>query len=388
MALNRRLPEEIARVSQGNWEVTVAAPKFFAGDLRPLSFEPLPASPCRVEKLSAHLTRWIHVMFYGARLRALLRQPWDLVHVWQEPFTLAAAQVAALLPRKTPLVFATFQNITKRYPPPFGWLERFVLRRSCGWIAFGQTTRATLSARKEYAIRPHAVIPPGVDCALFKADAAMRETTLRKLGWTSDGPPVVGFVGRFVPEKGGRFLADVLDRLTIPWRALWVGHGPEQSFLTNWAAKYNDRVRIVVDASHNEVPEYLNAMDLLAAPSQTTPKWREQFGRMLAEAMACSVPVVASNSGEIPHVIEGAGVALAEADGNTWVEMLSLLLTNPTRRAELAEKGRARALEHFDWKVVAAQHLSFFGRLLGIASAIEIGSAAEAERSRSIAELL
>ena len=63
--------------------------------------------------------------------------------------------------------------------------------------------------------------------------------------------------------------------------------------------------------AHDDVPEYLNAMDLLCAPSQTTARWREQFGRMLIEAMACGVPVVASRSGEIPYVVGDAGASSA-----------------------------------------------------------------------------
>ena len=55
-------------------------------------------------------------------------------------------------------------------------------------------------------------------------------------------------------------------------------------------------------------------MDLLCAPSRTTPRWREQFGRMLIEAMACGVPVIASPSGEIPYVVGDAGVLVPEGD--------------------------------------------------------------------------
>ncbi len=74
------------------------------------------------------------------------------------------------------------------------------------------------------------------------------------------------------------------------------------------------RVRVLTGVAHDDVPEHLNAMDLLCAPSQTTTRWREQFGRMLIEAMACGVPVVASRSGEIPHVVGDAGLVVDEAD--------------------------------------------------------------------------
>lgn len=58
------------------------------------------------------------MFLYGTRLAQLLRQDWDLVYCWEEPFILSAAQVAWWAPRKAPLVFVTFQNCAKHYPPP------------------------------------------------------------------------------------------------------------------------------------------------------------------------------------------------------------------------------------------------------------------------------
>ena len=100
------------------------------------------------------------------------------------------------------------------------------------------------------------------------------------------------------------------------WRALWVGGGAMEGMLRDWAARHGDRVRIVTGVGHDRVPGYLNAMDLLAAPSQTTPRWKEQFGRMLLEAMAAGVPVVASDSGEIPHVVKDAGRVVPAGRGD------------------------------------------------------------------------
>ena len=77
-------------------------------------------------------------MLYGRRLSELLRRPWDLVHCWEEPYIAAAAQVAAWTPPGVPLVFATFQNIAKRYPPPFSWIERRALSAGGRVIAFGR----------------------------------------------------------------------------------------------------------------------------------------------------------------------------------------------------------------------------------------------------------
>jgi glycosyltransferase involved in cell wall biosynthesis len=154
-----------------------------------------------------------------------------------------------------------------------------------------------------------------------------------------------------------------LDAITRPWRVLCVGGGPMESELRSWATRHADRVRVVTGVPHDKVPAYLNAMDLLAAPSQTTPRWREQFGRMLVEAFACGVPVVGSDSGEIPHVIADAGRILPEQDEAAWSRGLAELLDNFARRTELAERGRERA-QQFAWPVIARKHLEFFESVL------------------------
>src|SRR5207245_4143431 len=103
-----------------------------------------------------------------------------------------------------------------------------------------------------------------------------------------------------------------------------------------WASHQGDRVRVTTGVRHAQVPRYLNAMDVLCAPSQTTSHWREQFGRMLVEAFACGVPVVGSDSGEIPYVINGSGLVVGEADEAGWRQARTDLLESPTRRSEVA----------------------------------------------------
>jgi glycosyltransferase involved in cell wall biosynthesis len=357
VALNRRLAAEMAR--GGAWDVVAAAPKSYAGDLGPMALEPAADEGYRIVPVGVRRSRWPHVMGYGSDLRALLDQPWDVIHCWEEPYVLAAEQIARWAPPSATLVFATFQNIAKRYPFPLGWFERRAMTRANGWIAFGRTAQTALESRPGYAGRPHRVIPPGVDLQVFRPDAAARRSIHVASGWPADDTPVVGFLGRFVPEKGLTILTAALDDIRQPWRALFVGGGPLESELRRWAARYGDRVRIVTGVRHAEVPAHLNAMDLLCAPSQTTTRWREQFGRMLVEAFACGVPVLASESGEIPHVVDGCGVLLPEDDVTAWSSAIASTLESRSRRAELSAAGRSRA-ERYAWPRIAAEHLVFF----------------------------
>jgi glycosyltransferase involved in cell wall biosynthesis len=363
VALNRRLAHELARAGGDRWEVTAVAPKFFHGDLRPIPLEPQPGERCRLSPVDVHLSRSPQLFFYGRGLRTLMRERWDVVHCWEEPYVVAGGQVARWTPRDAKLVFYTFQNIAKRYAPPFSAIERMCVERAAGWLASGETVAQTQAARC-WSDRPHRVMPLGVDVELFRPDPTRGRATRAQLGWAEEGPPVVGYLGRFIEPKGLQLMMRVLEGIRSPWRALLVGGGPGEAELRAWAARHGERVKIVVGVAHDRVPEYLNAMDLLLAPSQTTARWREQFGRMLTEAFASGVAVLASDSGEIPYVVGDAGAIAAERDEAAWRAALEALLENPARRAELAARGRARAAAHFAWPAVARRHLEFYDELL------------------------
>src|SRR5205807_6481121 len=143
---------------------------------------------------------------------------------------------------------------------------------------------------------------------------------------------------------GVEFRTRVLDGLTVPWRALFVGAGPLEAALRAWAAHHGDRARIRTGVVHDDVPPHLNAMDVLCAPSRTTPRWREQFGRMLVEAMAAGVPVVATDSGSLPEVIGDAGRIVPEHDSVALHRAIAAVLDDP---ADLGERGRRRARERY-----------------------------------------
>lgn len=363
VALNRKLADAVARAGDGRWDVTAVGPALVHGDLRPIAFEPDPTGAYAADTVPTYCKRLPHLMVYGRKLKRLLAAEWDVVHTWEEPYVLSGWQIGRWA-RPARFVFYTFQNIAKRYPPPFGWLEKATVHRAAGWIAAGNSVAQTLLPRPGYAARPHGVIGLGVDTDLFRPDAAARANVRRTLGWEVDGPPVIGFLGRFIPAKGLTLLTRALDAIASDWRALFVGGGHSERELRTWAGRHGDRCRVVTGVPHAGVPAYLNAMDVLVAPSQTTPRWREQFGRMLVEGFACGLAVVGSDSGEIPHVIAEAGRVVGEADTQGWTAALAELIDSPGQRTELASRGLERVHAHFSWPVIGRAHVEFFESLL------------------------
>ena len=360
---NRRLAHEIARAGRGEWEVTVAAPTSITGEPHVTSLSVGVDEPCPVHPLTLRLGGHPHARFFSGGVRTLLRQHWDVVHVWQEPYVVAAAQIAGLARGDARLVPATFQNIPKRYPAIVRLLETRVMTRASGWVAFARTAHDAQRDRSIYAQRPVRVIPPGVDLGACRRDPAVRDAVRGGLGVTPD-EYVVGFVGRLVPEKGVDVLLDALESVRVPWKAVVVGRGPLAQLVTAFARRHPGRVHLVTDAAHDRVPQYLNAFDALCAPSRATPHWQEQFGRMLVEGMACGVPVIAADTGEIPHVLGDAGLLVSGESPSAWARAIEVTLEDKARCEELTARGIARVRERFAWPVVARQHLDFFDSLV------------------------
>jgi glycosyltransferase involved in cell wall biosynthesis len=178
--------------------------------------------------------------------------------------------------------------------------------------------------------------------------------------------PTLGFVGRLVPEKGADLVIRALARLPVRVQLEIVGEGTERTRLELLAAQLGVRDRVIFRGSVPAalMPEALNRFDLLVVPSRTRRNWKEQFGRVIIEAMACGVPVVGSSSGEIPHVIGDPSLIFPEDDVEALARLLATLLANPERLRELGETGRRRVLAHYTQRRIAEQYYAVYQAML------------------------
>ena len=280
--------------------------------------------------------------FYLGAGRAIARLAPDLIHIEEEPWSLAAWQAVRHRRRdpKVRIVFFTWQNLRRTYGFPHGRIERAVHAAADAAIA-GNAEAADILRGRGFA-RPIHVLPQfGVDETTYAPrDArALRE----QLGLSG---AVVGFAGRLVREKGVDLLLEALEGVEGDWSLLVLGRG---AFGPQIAARlqrppFAGRAALVDSVPHAEMPRYLNCMDALVLPSREVPHWKEQFGPVLIEAMACGVPGVGSTCGEIPHVIGDAGLVFPEGDAAALRDALGRLLASPDLCAGLAARGRHRVL--------------------------------------------
>ncbi|MCS6831010.1 MAG: glycosyltransferase [Armatimonadota bacterium] len=294
-------------------------------------------------------------LYYAPRLPRLMREfrP-DLVHLDEEVYNLAAFHAAIAAQRLgIHAVAFCWQNIYRRYPPPFRWFEYALANRLSGVVA-GNADAMWVLRRKGFS-QPIEVIPQyGVDTDTFAP------------GNPPTFPPFrIGYLGRLVPAKGIDLLLESLRGLPDSCE-LWIAGEGDASPWQSLASRLGvaGRVRWSGAVPSRQVADFLRSLHVLALPSRTTPRWKEQFGRVLVEAMACGVPVVGSDSGEIPRVIGDAGLVFAEGDSGQLASCIRRLLEEPQLHRNLAHIARQRALEHFSMQQIAERTVAFWRGVL------------------------
>lgn len=358
VSLNRAILREIAE--DPDFSVTVGAPSEFKGSLRTIPMEPEPVhSRLNLRPIDAFLTSKMHFFFYNPlQLRKLFSENYDCAHFWEEPYIHSGYQLAkTAAARKIPYLFRTAQSLVKNYAFPFSHFEKQSVAHAQTWVAGGHLVFEAMNS-KGWG-KTGQVLTLAVDTNSFKPLAENQKQALRiqkNLQY-----PVIGYLGRLSEEKGCDLFMNVLGQLKhLPWSFLVMGSGPYDEKIRAWARREGlaDRVQVQL-FKHDEVPQVLPVCDLLICPSQTRSFWKEQFGRMIVEAFAAGVPVMGSDSGEIPRVIGDAGIVLPESDPASWKSSLEAFLKNPQTLEPLIAKGLQRS-QIYSAKSIAESYKSLY----------------------------
>jgi len=288
--------------------------------------------------------------FYLSGLFAAVRETRpDVIDVYEEPFSVVALQTLLardLLAPQAALVVYSAVNVMRKWRWPYRAIERHVLRHADGAHAPNQDVPRILRA-KGLGDKPVAVIPLGIDVERFASAEATDLAGIPR--------PRVGFVGRLEPVKGLDVLMDAYRRLETPASLVVAGDGSERHRLQGAS------VHVLPPVTYARLPGFLKSLDVLVLPSVTIlPMHREQFGRVLVEAMAAGVPVIGSSSGAIPEVIGDAGLVVPERDPAALAQAIDVVVRDAGLRQRLIEHGFLRARTCCDWSVVADQTLHLF----------------------------
>ncbi|MCA9435519.1 MAG: glycosyltransferase family 4 protein, partial [Candidatus Omnitrophica bacterium] len=259
--------------------------------------------------------------------------------------------------RGIPSIYLSCQNIDRPLPPPFKWIESRVLQGvTGGWFLNGE---AEERARRRGFKGEGKVIPLPVNPKDFPLlDAPDKATNF----YSGGGPMTVGYAGRLVPEKGLDTLIEACAKTGD--RLLLAGEGPDLERLKRLANDLGVNCEWLGSVPSETMPEVYSRMDVLALPSLETPKWKEQFGRVLVEAMASGVTVVGSETGEIPRVIGEAGLLFSPAKADELAQRLRDLKGSAELQKDLQQKGLNRVRENFTLEKVGEKLLALLNDCL------------------------
>jgi glycosyltransferase involved in cell wall biosynthesis len=195
-------------------------------------------------------------------------------------------------------------------------------------------------------------MPLGFDPAIFHPDPEARALVRARHNLQF---PVIAYIGRMVEGKGMEFLIEALGTLmNLEWHFL------VDDFGSTGPGDYADQMRRRIAANpelagrtkpfhadHQEIAAYMNAADVVVAPSCLP----EQYGRVLAEAMACGKAVIASDAGAYPEVVGDCGIVVPQADAKALTAGLKRVLIDSSLRRKLGTRAAERALGALSLKV-------------------------------------
>ncbi len=350
----QRKLEEIAALPEVS--LTVLVPPFWKDERGVMDLEVAHTNGYDLDVIPLRFNGNFHISYYPTlKKRLKLLQP-DLVHIDEEPYNYATYHaLRATQSVEAKAIFFSWQNLSRNYPPPFAQMERYVLKHSAHAICGNQDSVAVWQAKGYRG--PTTVIPQfGVDPALYP------------FKWPEPKPDAfkIAFIGRLVEEKGVWLLLDALQKLPDYVTLDFVGSGPLETPLKQSVVTLGltERVNFIPWMPSAELPAYMHEPDVMVLPSISRENWVEQFGRVLVEAMACGLPVICSDCGEMPNVVADAGLVVPENDVEALAAKLLALIERPGDRLALATKGRQRVYEHFTQKAVAEKTVTVYQDVL------------------------
>jgi len=254
--------------------------------------------------------------------RAIKKAKPEVIHVLDEYSSIYLAQVVffrnILYGKKVPVLAYSFHNIPFIPDPLYAknsrrFFHKIIYKTLRSFIFYynkkyisgitGANTEGLENIKEMGAKCPMRHIFWGVDFNVFQVKN--KDLCREKLGIPRD-IKLVGYFGRIIEEKGLCDIVEAASRIKNCF-VVFVGSGDYESELKRVIEFFNmkDKVFIYSSVSQDKIADYYNCLDCFILASRTMNSWKEQYGRVLVEAMACQIPIIGSSSGAIPEVLNG-----------------------------------------------------------------------------------
>jgi len=283
------------------------------------------------------------------KYKSFVQEKYDLIHA-HGMFNPPAGLVAKLLSQKLNIPYVVtchgsdinllMENAKELYIDVLGNADKVIF-----------VSNALLNKAKSlsYSGTNAVVIPNGIDPKIFKP--LDKEKIKRELGLNKK---VVGYVGNLKYVKRADKFSEIFENIALKQEVefLVVGDGELRENVEKECRQKSLKVKFLGRVPNDEVPYYMNAMDVMILPSRN-----EGFGAVIIEAQACGVPVVGSSNGGIPEAIGDGGMAVEEGEDfeKRFADAVVELLKNPINSSYLRE----RALG-FSWENIVKKEVKVY----------------------------
>ncbi len=281
-------------------------------------------------------------------IRVLQKKRVDVLHAHGSKAGVVG-RLAALL-AGTPAVFLTAHNSVfyEEWPAykkrVVGLAQAILARGTSRVIAVSEALRAEIIAREKVDPAKVVTVHNGIEPARFK-NVGPRELLRQRLNLPADSA-VIGTIARLAPQKGVRYLIQAAALIPAGLRPVFlvVGEGPLRAELEASARNAGVADRFIFTGLRSDIPLILGALDLLVLPSVT-----EGLPLVLLEAMAASLPVVATRVGGVPEaVVDGkTGIVVPPQDAPALAAAIAALLAAPDRARQFGAAGEDRVSRVF-----------------------------------------
>ena len=206
------------------------------------------------------------------------------------------------------------------------------------------------------------IIPFGVDTSFFKPITVKKDKEIFQ----------ILSVGYLIERKGFKYLISSIKEVLIDHenvRLKIVGSGPLEKSLKNHIKDLNleNHVQIVSNVSDEDLLKIYNSSDLFVLPSIVDSQGNtEGLGVVLLEAMACKLPVIGSNIGGIPDIIQNkeTGLLVPEKDVLELFRAIICLIEDTKLSKKLANNGYNKVIVKFSWEKIAKEYIDIYSSLL------------------------
>jgi glycosyltransferase involved in cell wall biosynthesis len=358
---NRSFYDELAR--QPDVQLRLIIPEKWFDNYKVLNWDGNAENHYVTIPSKVFFSRWTHRLIYLLLRREIVYFDPDILFMNSEPENFQTFQAAVLLALdhyRAKLVFTSWRNIDHSvvgfpYKLPFLHVlaEKYVLDGAAHGIVFNNDGKKIF---EKIGFLNVTVIPPYVDTAIFhKTSPALRVPGTEETF-------AIGYIGRVIAEKGIDTLLQAVPELPFAWSVVIIGDGRAKSDLQDLAKQLHiaNNVHWISPRPRLEIPACLSGMDAVVLPSKTGTYWREQFGRILIEAMSCETPVIGSDSGEIPNVIDDAGLVFREGNVQELRDRIVTLHDDAVLRNTLIAKGKERVAQNFMLEDIVKKHMEVF----------------------------